>query len=175
MDAGEHDVRPFDTSDITLPPVEEISRTSIKSSVAHKKQLPNSVLLRQHGGHNQMEDISNYPCNDELCTQFLEPADLSDFHNCPRHMKKGYRNGTCRFLNGSSRRVVALASFPGSGNTWVRGLLEKAAGICTGMDQCCSVWVEVLLTVFATQHTQSWLGLPVVCMAMLCGSWLMFS
>ena len=27
---------------------------------------------------------------------------------------------------------MALASFPGSGNTCVRGLLEKATGICTG-------------------------------------------
>ena len=28
---------------------------------------------------------------------------------------------------------MALASFPGSGNTWVRGLLETATGICTGI------------------------------------------
>jgi hypothetical protein len=27
---------------------------------------------------------------------------------------------------------VALASFPGSGNTWVRGLIEAASGIYTG-------------------------------------------
>ena len=27
---------------------------------------------------------------------------------------------------------MALASFPGSGNTRVRGLLEKATGVCTG-------------------------------------------
>jgi hypothetical protein len=28
--------------------------------------------------------------------------------------------------------VVALASFPGSGNTWVRYLLQQATGILTG-------------------------------------------
>jgi hypothetical protein len=28
---------------------------------------------------------------------------------------------------------VGLVSFPGSGNTWVRGLLQKVTGICTGM------------------------------------------
>ena len=27
---------------------------------------------------------------------------------------------------------VGLVSFPGSGNTWVRGLLQKATGVCTG-------------------------------------------
>ena len=38
----------------------------------------------------------------------------------------------CHFVNGSRRAPVALASFPGSGNTWMRGLLEKATGVCTG-------------------------------------------
>ena len=41
-------------------------------------------------------------------------------------------NGTCHFMNGRGRLPVALASFPGSGNTWVRGLIEKVTGICTG-------------------------------------------
>ncbi|CAH1230719.1 WSCD2 [Branchiostoma lanceolatum] len=31
-----------------------------------------------------------------------------------------------------SRPLIALASFPGSGNTWVRHLIEKATGIYTG-------------------------------------------
>ena len=35
-------------------------------------------------------------------------------------------------MNGAERAAVALVSFPGSGNTWVRGLLEQASGICTG-------------------------------------------
>ena len=39
---------------------------------------------------------------------------------------------SCHFIDGRGREPVALASFPGSGNTWVRGLLEKATGICTG-------------------------------------------
>ena len=34
------------------------------------------------------------------------------------------------------RDPVALTSFPGSGNTWVRGLLEKATGVCTGTVYC---------------------------------------
>ena len=35
-------------------------------------------------------------------------------------------------MNGSRRSEVALVSYPGSGNTWTRGLLEKATGVCTG-------------------------------------------
>ncbi len=47
--------------------------------------------------------------------------------------EKDHASGECHFMNGSSRSAVALASFPGSGNTWARGLLEKATGVCTGM------------------------------------------
>ena len=42
----------------------------------------------------------------------------------------------CKFVNGEGRKVVALASFPGSGNTWVRDMLQKATGICTGSVYC---------------------------------------
>ena len=44
----------------------------------------------------------------------------------------GTKTGPCHFINGTRRAAVALASFPGSGNTWVRGLLEKTTGVCTG-------------------------------------------
>lgn len=45
---------------------------------------------------------------------------------------------TCR-LKTSNRTVhhrVALVSLPGSGNTWVRGLLEQATGVCTAAMWC---------------------------------------
>ncbi|XP_062445783.1 sialate:O-sulfotransferase 2 [Rhea pennata] len=37
-----------------------------------------------------------------------------------------------RFLPARSRRAVALASFPGAGNTWARHLIELATGFYTG-------------------------------------------
>ena len=40
--------------------------------------------------------------------------------------------GGCRFMDGRKRAAVALVGFPGSGNTWVRGLLERTTGYCTG-------------------------------------------
>ena len=39
-------------------------------------------------------------------------------------------------MNGTNRAAVALVSFPGSGSTWVRGLLEQATGVCTGRSVC---------------------------------------
>ncbi|KPP58551.1 hypothetical protein Z043_123611, partial [Scleropages formosus] len=37
-----------------------------------------------------------------------------------------------RFLPGRSKQLVALASFPGAGNTWARHLIELATGFYTG-------------------------------------------
>ena len=39
-----------------------------------------------------------------------------------------------RFIDGS--RIVALASFPGSGSTWARSALEQATGVYTGSVYC---------------------------------------
>ncbi|XP_031804603.1 WSC domain-containing protein 2 isoform X2 [Sarcophilus harrisii] len=37
-----------------------------------------------------------------------------------------------RFLPGQSKELIALASFPGAGNTWARHLIELATGFYTG-------------------------------------------
>ena len=46
------------------------------------------------------------------------------------------KNNGCQFIPKTSHQSVALVSFPGSGNTWVRQLLEAASGICTGSTMC---------------------------------------
>jgi len=51
-------------------------------------------------------------------------------------VRKEPEKSTCHFINGKRRSPVALASFPGSGNTWVRGLLQDTTGICTGGIYC---------------------------------------
>lgn len=42
-------------------------------------------------------------------------------------------SGRCHFMNGTG--VTGLVSFPGSGNTWVRELLQTVTGVCTGSGQ----------------------------------------
>ena len=37
-----------------------------------------------------------------------------------------------RFLPAKSKQLIALASFPGAGNTWARHLIELATGFYTG-------------------------------------------
>ena len=74
------------------------------------------------------------PCDSEsdpICTQYLLPADYFWLRNTTEKFQN-FPYGECRFMNGTNRAPVALVSFPGSGNTWVRGLLEQATGICTG-------------------------------------------
>lgn len=52
-------------------------------------------------------------------------------------------------MDGEKRAPVGLVSFPGSGNTWIRAILEAATGICTGkyrrMLQVVYVMVIILL------------------------------
>ena len=51
------------------------------------------------------------------------------------HSQTNYLNGR-RVEANDTRPRVALVSLPGSGNTWVRGLLELATGYCTGSMWC---------------------------------------
>lgn len=77
-------------------------------------------------------------CKTGCCSGLLSPTEKVHFSNCYTKCQEKERkfgpvvNGTCHFMNGQGRLPVALASFPGSGNTWTRGLLEKVTGVCTG-------------------------------------------
>ena len=78
---------------------------------------------------------------DSACRGYLTGQARESYLQCMArvrrygHSKKAKDNG-CRFIDGRKRGVVALTSFPGSGNTWVRSLLEKSTGICTGSYTC---------------------------------------
>ena len=90
-------------------------------------------------------------CSDSLCSEYLMPQDWRNFKTCASRARARYAQllnssdsnvtlplGKCHFMDGRNRAAIALVSFPGSGNTWVRGLLEQATGICTGEAVC--VW-----------------------------------
>ena len=64
---------------------------------------------------------------DKVCHDYCQKKQRT---HLPSHSRGMY--GNCRFMDGNKRAAIALASLPGSGNTWIRGLLEKATGICTG-------------------------------------------
>ena len=81
-------------------------------------------------------------CRDSICSEFVTKADKPHFDYCIKKTWKARaryrepRDSVCRFINGTGRHPIALASFPGSGNTWVRGLLQGITGLCTGAIYC---------------------------------------
>ena len=99
--------------------------TAIEKQMIHPTQSPNSFYKKE-------------PCMNRVCINFLDTNDSSHFSYCWRKSKLNHEpnRSVCRFLNASDRVPVALASFPGSGNTWVRGLLQAATGVCTGAIHC---------------------------------------
>ena len=56
--------------------------------------------------------------------------------NSSREGLSAYLPCSCRMLKKPLRGRVLLASLPGSGNTWVRSMLEKVTGVCTGSLWC---------------------------------------
>ena len=78
-------------------------------------------------------------CRGPLCSEYLTKEDKNRFASCLHKVKSngGHpQDGQCQFMPQTHRAPVALASYPGSGNTWLRGLLEAATGICTGFEFC---------------------------------------
>ena len=109
----------------------------LKSLILDMKK--NMSAARWHylrGERPSTKDIRE--CADSLCYEYLSNEDQKSFAYCYKRasVKKVLETATCRFMNGTGRPPIALASFPGSGNTWVRGLLQRATGVCTGGIYC---------------------------------------
>lgn len=94
-------------------------------------------------------------CRQPLCAEYLSEGDKSRFSSCLQKVKAhggAPQKGQCRFMPQTHRVPVALASYPGSGNTWLRGLLEAATGICTGFAFCD---ISMRVKGFAGENIQS--------------------
>ena len=127
--------------------------TFSQSQVAHAaaKPIPPKLLKNGTPSHYAVSSMSrddltlppllnqSHECNSSICYEYLSETESVFFNKCvkktvDKEAKFGpIQKGRCHFMNGTGRYPVALASFPGSGNTWLRGLLEKATGICTGI------------------------------------------
>ncbi|CAI7990010.1 WSCD family member CG9164, partial [Geodia barretti] len=115
-----------------------ISRTSISARVP--STTPPSTLLAQLWSKWSSESAlpkvpeAQLQCSDAICSN-LSPPNLKCMNRIPDLVKR-MAAPTCRFQKGESKPKYLLRSFPGSGNTWVRQVLEKATGICTGSIYC---------------------------------------
>lgn len=138
-------------------PVKENHKRA-KHFVVPYKSLSNHTNLLQHLLRN-VTDLRNIEtkkgrellsrirvrCRDRICSEFLTDIDEPHFKYCFRKTwklklsLKHYsepKESMCAFINGTNRHPVALASYPGSGNTWVRGLIQTVTGLCIGAIYC---------------------------------------
>ena len=102
----------------------------------------NAMSYKKHVNHPAGPRRSGLQCTDSHCTSYLLDEDYWSFIICQQWTEKKTKishftiNATCKFMKGITREPVGLVSLPGSGNTWVRELLETATGICTGSIYC---------------------------------------
>ena len=87
-------------------------------------------------------------CDDLLCKKYLTKGEWQQYNSCVKetiHPTLKRSEGPlieqdptpCTFYNGTAKKgATLLVSFPGSGNTWLRGLLQQVTGVCTGSNFC---------------------------------------
>lgn len=122
-----------------LPEVGEINRyyvTTDKSPRKKKNHLTSLQIkdtIRQLGISNLTSEVAQQ--------QFVKCAATSIMRTSPITIPPSHQH--CKEMSfKSSGPIVALASFPGSGNSWVRQLLESATGIYTGAVYCDKSYIE---------------------------------
>ena len=107
------------TTEKTFLPLEEIRKLVDMKAVEGMEYLDEVSLNRYHD-----------------CTPHGNPHDhLSSCHSGEKNCAKPLCYKTTRFLN-RTKPITALVSFPGSGNTWMRYLIEQATGVLTGSVYC---------------------------------------
>ena len=104
-----------------------------KAYVRSLSSLQIEDLIRKIGVDNLTSEISRQ--------QFLSCSGISILQNNPARIPPSHQH--CKMMSfKNSGPVVALGSFPGSGNSWVRQLLESATGIYTGAVYCDKSYIE---------------------------------
>ena len=111
----------------------DLSLKNVKAYVRSLTPLQAEDLIRRIGVNNLTSEISRQ--------QFLTCPGISILQNRPARIPPSYQH--CKKMSfQSSGPVVALGSFPGSGNSWVRQLLESSTGVYTGAVYCDKSYIE---------------------------------
>ena len=108
--------------------------SSVSYTLYYNKPL---AAVRQSPAEQQQSIILSKECFNTKCSNRLSRSDGLAYERCSTSAKSSQPSETdCVFLKDNNRSAISLSSFPGSGNTWVRGLLQKATGYCTGTIVC---------------------------------------
>ncbi len=117
----------------SIPPVPRIKEFSLPTNPETQGQTTDPPVSEIPS------PISNFihQCSDNECSDILSSVEGRLYSSCTKGAAKAsIEPSTCSFLHNKTRHPIALASFPGSGNTWVRGLLQMTTGLCTGSLYC---------------------------------------
>ena len=133
----------------TPPAIEHSSQAVLNQTVTRTVTPPTShalqtVLLQQHPTVTMATPPTSHAlqympqqCRQRYCVEHLSLVEKLVYSKCKKRVPPSVDPSCrCQFVNARGRRVVALVSLPGSGNTWVRGLLERVTGVCTGSIYC---------------------------------------
>ena len=119
------------------------SRVTVLSKKAKGTLISRASMLAKKGRARRKPHVYRRPpvianCTDSMCKQLTVNREKNYYDLCLKQAEKDYsvQPCQCRLMDGKKRGRYALVSLPGSGNTWVRGLLEKATGVCTGSMWC---------------------------------------
>ncbi|XP_005987555.1 sialate:O-sulfotransferase 1 [Latimeria chalumnae] len=104
------------------------------------KEFPLAIIRRSecYCGYPTMHFTLHYRKEEQLCSTVLNVSSMTEIpgeENYCLVYQTPVQDTRCtdrRFLATKSKGLVALSSFPGAGNTWVRHLIEHATGHYTG-------------------------------------------
>ena len=143
---GRRSAAPHPATGITSSPTQansEASLQSLKLNSTTSDQKPDVVTTRSKEMPLQLYALTADPppgCQEAHCMEYLTASEKQAMKSCGDEVNKWYNrtpdDGICHFIDGQERLPVALASMQGSGNTWVRAILERTTGICTGYSIC---------------------------------------
>ncbi|XP_072921420.1 sialate:O-sulfotransferase 2-like isoform X1 [Hemitrygon akajei] len=130
-----------DSVSLALPTSSILPNMSVDKCVDYctEKDYTLAVLGGEtcHCGFPTMHFTLHDPEDEHLCTQKCTSEEYEHCGNAEYYVvyQTQVQDNRCmdrRFLPIRSKRLVALASFPGAGNTWSRHLMELSTGYYTG-------------------------------------------
>ena len=123
---------------MSLPHITTGTTAAETASTTHPQITTETYIKIRSMSKTQFSDTYSNHCKRLYCQVYLSEKERQGLSVCSRKASRVFdnhpemRGSGCVFMRGEGRPPVALVSHPGSGNTWVRGLLEQATGICTG-------------------------------------------
>jgi hypothetical protein len=126
------------------PTLSSVTKSVLTDGTIQNNRLHSASSIAPQWSVTLATQKSSYeqpPCKLSNCVDLLTLSEQILLKNCEKKAVQytGHQlpHSTCRFMRGGiSQCPVALNSQEGSGNSWLRGLLEKATGICTGFNGC---------------------------------------